>query len=127
MYAIRSYYAFADKHESIAQFDTIKERVVIINGVSKAYAMTGWRIGYSASPLWLAKASTKLQGQLLTGPTTIAQMAAIEALNGDQSCVSEMLVAFKRRKDLVVKLLNDIVITSYSIHYTKLYDSIAAI
>lgn len=99
---------FVGKHESIGQFDSIKDRVVIINGVSKAYAMTGWRIGYAACPEWLAKACIKLQGQLITGPTTNAQMAAIEALNGDQSCVSEMLVAFKRRKELIINLLKDI-------------------
>ena len=99
---------FVGKHETIGQFSSIRDRVVIINGVSKAYAMTGWRIGYSASPEWLAKACTKLQGQLITGATTNAQMAAIEALNGDQSCVAEMLVAFKRRKELIINLLKDI-------------------
>jgi aspartate aminotransferase len=99
---------FVGKHESIGQFESIKDRVIIINGVSKAYAMTGWRIGYMAGPLWMAKACIKLQGQLLTGATTNAQMASIAALNGDQSCVAEMLVAFKRRKDLIVKLTQDI-------------------
>ncbi len=99
---------FTGKHESIGQFESIKDRLVIINGVSKAYAMTGWRIGYSASPLWLAKACIKLQGQLITGPTTNAQMAALKALNSDQSCVGEMLIAFKRRKDLIMNLLKDI-------------------
>ncbi len=99
---------FVGKHESIGQFESIKERVVIVNGVSKAYAMTGWRIGYIAAPLWLAKACTKLQGQMLTGPATNAQKAAVEALNGDQSCVKEMLQAFTRRKDLIVKLMKDI-------------------
>ena len=98
---------FAGRHESIGQFNSIRDRVVIINGVSKAYAMTGWRIGYMAGPLWLAKACTKLQGQLITGPTTNAQMASIEALNSDQNCVSEMLVAFKRRKDLIMNLMKD--------------------
>ncbi len=99
---------FIGRHESMGQFQSIKNRVIIVNGVSKAYAMTGWRIGYSASPLWLAKACIKLQGQLITGPTTNAQMAAITALNSDQSCVSEMLTAFKRRKDLIMQLLKDI-------------------
>lgn len=99
---------FVGKHESIAQFDSIKDRVALINGVSKAYAMTGWRIGYSATPLWLAKACIKLQGQLLTSSTTIAQMAAIEAMNGDQQCVRDMQAAFKRRKELVMKLLKDV-------------------
>ncbi len=99
---------FVGKHESIAQFDSIKERVVVINGVSKAYAMTGWRIGYIGAPLWLAKACTKLQGQFLTGPTTIAQKAAVAALNSDQSCVSEMNKAFIRRRDLIIGLLKDV-------------------
>ncbi len=98
---------FVGKHESIGQFDAIKDRCVIINGVSKAYAMTGYRIGYMAAPEWLAKAVAKLQGQLLTSPATMAQVAAITALNDDQSCVSEMLVAFKRRKELVYKLLSE--------------------
>ena len=99
---------FVGKHESMGQFDSINDRVVIINGVSKAYAMTGWRIGYSASPLWLAKACIKLQGQLITGSTTNAQMAAIEAMNGDQKCVTDMLTAFTRRKNLIMELLKDI-------------------
>ncbi len=99
---------FVGKHESMGQFDSIKDRVVIVNGVSKAYAMTGWRIGYIAAPLWLAKACIKLQGQILTGPTTNAQRAAIAALNGDQTCVKEMGVAFKRRKELIINLLKDV-------------------
>lgn len=98
---------FTGKHETIGQFESIKDRVVIINGVSKAYAMTGYRIGYIAAPEWLAKAVTKLQGQLLTGPTTVAQVAAAAALNEDQSCVKDMLVAFKRRKEMVFELLSD--------------------
>jgi aspartate aminotransferase len=99
---------FVGQHESIAQFDSIKDRCIIINGVSKAYAMTGWRIGYIGAPLWLAKAVTKLQGQLLTGPATMAQVAAAHALNADQQCIKDMLVAFKRRKELVVSLIQDI-------------------
>jgi aspartate aminotransferase len=99
---------FVGKHISMAQFDSIKERVVVINGVSKAYAMTGWRIGYMGAPLWLAKACTKLQGQFLTGPTTIAQKAAVAALNSDQSCVSEMNKAFLRRRDLLIGLLKEV-------------------
>jgi aspartate aminotransferase len=99
---------FEGSHESIGQFEAIKDRVVIINGVSKAYAMTGYRIGYMAGPVWLAKAVAKLQGQLITGPATMAQVASVEALNGDQSCVKEMLVAFKRRKNLILDLIKDI-------------------
>ena len=98
---------FVGTHESIGQFDSIKDRCVIINGVSKAYAMTGYRIGYIGAPVWLAKAVAKLQGQLLTGPATPAQVAAMHALNEDQQCVQDMLIAFKRRKDLVVNLLSD--------------------
>ncbi len=99
---------YVGKHESIAQFSAIKDRVIVINGVSKAYAMTGWRIGYIGAPLWMAKACIKLQGQLMTGPTTNAQKASVVALNGDQTCVKEMLAAFKRRKDLVIKLMREI-------------------
>jgi aspartate aminotransferase len=98
---------FVGAHESIGQFESIKDRCVIINGVSKAYAMTGYRIGYIGAPLWLAKAVAKLQGQLLTGPATMAQVAAMHALNEDQTCVKDMLVAFKRRKDLVINLLSE--------------------
>lgn len=99
---------FIGGHETIAQFDDMKERTVVINGVSKAYAMTGYRIGYMAGPLWLAKACDKLQGQMTTGATTISQKAAAAALSGDQSCVTDMNKAFKRRKELVVKLVKDI-------------------
>jgi aspartate aminotransferase len=97
---------FIGGHETIAQFADMKERTVLINGVSKAYAMTGWRIGYMAAPLWLVKACDKLQGQTTTGATTISQKAAAAALTGDQSCVSEMNAAFKRG-ELVVKLARD--------------------
>jgi aspartate aminotransferase len=99
---------FIGGHETIAQFPDMKERTVVINGVSKAYAMTGWRIGYMAGPAWLAKACDKLQGQTTTGATTISQKAAAAALAGDQNCVSEMNKAFKRRKELVVKLVREI-------------------
>jgi aspartate aminotransferase len=99
---------FIGGHETIAQFADMKERTVVINGVSKAYAMTGWRIGYMAAPLWLVKACDKLQGQTTTGATTISQKAAAAALTGDQGCVSEMNIAFKRRKELVVKMIRDI-------------------
>ncbi|MBN1159520.1 MAG: pyridoxal phosphate-dependent aminotransferase [Bacteroidales bacterium] len=95
-------------HESIAQFGNIKERCVVINGVSKSYAMTGWRIGYFGAPVWIAKACEKLQGQTTTGATTIAQKASVAALTGDQECVADMNKAFKRRKDLIVRLINDI-------------------
>jgi aspartate aminotransferase len=99
---------FIGGHQTIAQFSDMKERTVVINGVSKAYAMTGWRIGYLGAPVWLVKACDKLQGQTTTGATTISQKAAAAALIGDQTCVKEMNHAFKRRKDLVVKLVREI-------------------
>lgn len=99
---------YIGKHESIAQFAAIKDRVVVINGVSKAYAMTGWRIGFIAAPLWIAKACNKLQGQYTSGPCSIAQKASVAAFNGDQSCVEEMREAFLRRRDLIVKLCKEI-------------------
>ena len=99
---------FVGGHESIAQFEEIKDRVIIINGVSKGYAMTGWRIGYMAGPDWLVKACSKLQGQMTSGATSIAMRASIEALNGDQSCVKEMRDAFLRRRDLILKHVNGI-------------------
>jgi len=93
---------FVGGHESIAQFEEIRDRVIIINGVSKGYAMTGWRIGYMAGPDWLVKACGKLQGQMTSGATSIAMRAALEALTGDQTCVTEMRDAFLRRRDLIL-------------------------
>ncbi len=89
---------------SMATFHEIADRVVIVNGVSKAYAMTGWRIGYCAAPLWLAKACTKLQGQYSSNASSIAQKAAEAAYTGPQECVEEMRLAFERRRNLVVEL-----------------------
>lgn len=99
---------YIGKHESIAQFDEIKERVAVVNGVSKAYAMTGWRIGFLAAPLWLAKACSKLQGQYTSGPSSIAQKASTAAFDGPQDCVEKMRQAFLRRRDLIVKLCKEI-------------------
>jgi aspartate aminotransferase len=99
---------FVGKHVSLAEFPAIKERIVVINGVSKAYAMTGWRIGYIGAPQWLAKACTKLQGQFTTGPTTIAQKAAVAALNSEQSSREEMNKAFMRRRDLIMEELKEV-------------------
>lgn len=95
-------------HESIAQFPQVAGRVAIVNGVSKAYAMTGWRIGYVAAPLWLAKAVTKLQGQYTSGASSIAQKAAEAAYRGSQECVETMRAAFERRRNLIVSLLRGI-------------------
>lgn len=99
---------YIGKHESIAQFENIRDRVVIINGVSKAYAMTGWRLGWMAAPQWIASACNKLQGQYTSGPSSIAQKAAEAAYLGDQQCVADMRNAFMRRRDLIVKLASDI-------------------
>jgi len=96
---------FDGKHESIAQFPNVKDKVVLINGVSKAYAMTGYRIGYLAAPLWITKASSKLQGQFTSNPSSIAQRAAYAALTQDDTPTKEMTVAFKRRRDLVMSWL----------------------
>lgn len=93
---------------SLASFPEIADRTVVINGVSKAYAMTGWRIGYCAAPLWLAKAVSKLQSQMTSGVSSIAQKAAEAAYDGSQECVEEMRRAFERRRDLVVRLAADI-------------------
>ena len=99
---------YIGKHESIAQFPEIADRVAVINGVSKAYAMTGWRIGFVAAPLWLAKACNKLQGQYTSGPSSIAQKASVAAFAGPQDCVEEMRKAFERRRNLVVELAKEI-------------------
>ncbi|MDR1557995.1 MAG: pyridoxal phosphate-dependent aminotransferase [Tannerellaceae bacterium] len=95
-------------HQSIAQFEAISDRVVIINGVSKAYAMTGWRIGFIAAPLRIAQSCNKLQGQYTSGAGSVAQKAAVAAFSGDQTCVEKMRRAFLRRRDLVVSLCKDI-------------------
>ena len=99
---------YIGKHESIAQFESVRDRVVIVNGVSKAYAMTGWRLGWIAAPLWIASACNKLQGQYTSGPCSIAQKAAEAAYKGSQDCVAEMREAFKRRRDLMMNLAKDI-------------------
>ena len=93
---------------SLASFPEIADRTVVVNGVSKAYAMTGWRIGYCAAPLSIAKACTKLQGQYTSGASSIAQKAAEAAYTGSQECVEEMRKAFERRRDLVVRLAREI-------------------
>jgi len=96
------------KHASIATVPGMKERTILINGVSKSYAMTGWRIGFSASELWIAKAVNMLQGQYTSGPCSVSQVAAECAWNSDQSCVEEMRRAFTRRRDLIVRLTREI-------------------
>ena len=93
---------------SIAQFESVRDRCVIINGVSKAYAMTGWRIGFVAGPKWVIKAVSKLQGQYTSGCSSIAQKAAEAAFAGPQDCVEEMRQAFERRRDLIIDLMSEI-------------------
>ena len=95
-------------HQSIAQFPEMKERTVIVNGVSKAYAMTGWRIGFIAGPEWIVKACNKLQGQYTSGPCSVSQKAAEAAYTGTQEPVKEMQKAFERRRDLIVKLAKEV-------------------
>ncbi len=99
---------YIGKHESIAQFAGMQERTVIINGVSKAYAMTGWRIGFAAGPLEIIKAINKLQGQYTSGPCSVSQKAAEAAYTGTQAPVEEMRRAFERRRDLIVRLAKEI-------------------
>lgn len=99
---------YVGRHESIAQFTEIKDRVVIVNGVSKAYAMTGWRIGFIAAPEWIVKGVNKLQGQYTSGPCSVSQKAAEAAYTGTQAPVEEMRQAFQRRRDLIVKLAKEI-------------------
>lgn len=99
---------YVGKHASMASFDDIKDRVVLINGVSKAYAMTGWRIGFIAAAEWVVKGCNKLQGQYTSGPCSVSQKAAEAAFAGDQQCVEDMRLAFERRKNLIVKLAKEI-------------------
>lgn len=99
---------FTGNYTSMATFPELAGRVVVINGVSKAYAMTGWRIGYCCAPVELAKAVAKLQSQYTSGPSSIAQKAAEAAYSGPQECVEEMRQAFERRRNLVVKLASEI-------------------
>ena len=99
---------FVERVHSISEFESVRDRVIIVNGVSKAYAMTGWRIGYVAAPLDIAKAVSKLQGQYTSGASSIAQKAAEAAYTGSQKCVKDMRVAFERRRDLIVELAKEI-------------------
>ncbi len=99
---------YTGSHASMAQFPDLKERVIIVNGVSKAYAMTGWRIGFIAAPEWVVKACNKLQGQYTSCPCSISQKAAEAAYLGPQQCVEEMRQAFEKRKDLIVSLAKEI-------------------
>ena len=99
---------YVGKHESIAQFANVYNQTIVINGLSKAYAMTGWRLGYMAGPVEVAKACKKLQGQTTSGTCSITQRAAIEALNGDQSIIAKNNDVLVKRRDLMVKYLHEI-------------------
>lgn len=105
---IYEHISYVGKHESIAQFKNIRDRVVIVNGVSKAYAMTGWRLGWIAAPIWVASACNKLQGQYTSGASSIAQKAAEAAYNGSLDCVKTMRKIFERRLNLMMELCLDI-------------------
>lgn len=105
---IYEHISYIGNHESIAQFPGMRERTIIINGVSKAYAMTGWRIGFLAAPEWIAKGCNKLQGQYTSGPCSVSQKAAEAAYIGNQQCVEDMRLVFERRRNLIVKLAKDI-------------------
>ena len=99
---------FTTKHASLAQFDDIKDQVVTVNGVSKAWAMTGWRLGYIGASKKIAGACTKMQGQFTSAPTSITQKASIAAVQADPSVLSDMITAFKSRRELVLSALGEI-------------------
>ncbi len=103
---IYEYINFTGSHESIGQFENVKDRVVTVNGFSKGFAMTGWRVGYIGAPQWLAKACDKMQGQFTSGTNSIAQRACIAALNGTMEPTKEMAKSYLRRRDLVISQLN---------------------
>lgn len=105
---IYEYINYETKTTSIAQFPEVYEQTAVINGMSKAFAMTGWRIGYSACPEWLAKACEKIQGQMTSGANTVAQRASIVALKTDPSEYKYMIDAFRKRRDLVYDLITEI-------------------
>lgn len=99
---------YVGKHASIASYPGMKERTIICNGVSKAYAMTGWRLGWVAAPEWIVKGINKLQGQYTSGTCDVSQMAALAAYESSQACVEDMRRAFERRRNLIVSLAKDI-------------------
>jgi aspartate aminotransferase len=105
---IYEYINYDGQHESIAQFESVKDRTVVINGLSKGYAMTGWRVGYMAAPVAIAKACEKLQGQFTSATNSIAQRAAITALLSDLKPTTEMVDAFKNRRKKVMELMAEI-------------------
>lgn len=105
---IYEYITFEGKHTSIGSFDAVRDRTITVNGLSKAFAMTGWRLGYMGAPTWIAKACTKMQGQFTSGANTIAQRAALAALTTDLAPTMEMKEAFRQRKDALIKRLEKV-------------------
>ena len=105
---IYEYINFGEKHYSIGTFPQVRDRTVTVNGMSKGFAMTGWRLGYMAAPLWLAKACGKIQSQFTSGATAFGQMAAAYALEADMQPTEEMKAAFEQRRELVIKGLSEI-------------------
>ncbi|HWJ29168.1 MAG TPA: pyridoxal phosphate-dependent aminotransferase [Flavisolibacter sp.] len=105
---IYEYINYSGKHESIAQFEELKDRIIIVNGLSKGFAMTGWRLGYIAAPVEIAKACEKLQGQFTSGTNSIAQRAAITALTSPLTATEEMVKEFTRRKKKIIELMNTV-------------------
>ena len=105
---IYEHISFTGKHQSIAQFDFIKNQVITVNGVSKGFAMTGWRIGYIGAPKWIADACAKMQGQFTSGTCSISQKAAQAAMEADPSVTYEMKAAFEKRRELVLSLMKEI-------------------
>ncbi|MFC2175699.1 pyridoxal phosphate-dependent aminotransferase [Bacteroidota bacterium] len=99
---------FSGKHESLAQFPEVYDQVITVNGISKAYALTGYRIGYIGAPLWITKACDKMQGQITSGASSIAQRATIAALETPQEWLNDMCAMFEKRRDLVTKLFSEI-------------------
>jgi len=118
---IYEYLNYTDHHESMAQFDFIKDRVVVVNGVSKGFAMTGWRVGYLAAPQWLTKACDKMQGQVTSGTCSIAQRAALTALTSDMTPTYEMKEKFLNRRNLIIELLKGIPNINTSIPMGAIY------
>jgi len=105
---IYEYINFVGNHRSIAQFDSVRHRVIVVNGVSKGYAMTGWRIGYIAASPEIAKACDKMQGQFTSGTSSVSQRAALAAIEGSQDDTKKMVAEYKKRRDLVMQLLSEI-------------------
>ncbi len=118
---IYEYINFEGKNFSIGSLPQAKDRTVTVNGFSKGYAMTGWRVGYIAAPKWIAAACDKVQGQVTSGTCSIAQKAAFAAITGDNSAAVEMASAYKRRRDLVLGLMKDIPGVKYNIPQGAFY------